>query len=387
MKEKIVLITAGGHVSCFHSSMASMVGIMDGDSSLERFEMWGAEDGLEGFLKEKFVPIKIRDIERDKAGSIIGSDRKNPKDEEMFRFPEIMSRNNIYAVVMMGGDNHLGVASRVFEKTGARIVGWPKTMDGDLSSGVTLGYSTAVKVGAEAVVNHHMCAMTNRKVFYTGLFGRNTDWVCTAVGAIGCADRVIPCEQEYTFDEIIEKIKQSIEENKERFGKAFAVVPYSEGARINGVNEPPIGHQSRDAHGLPKLQPDWIGMELVRLSKIHGVDSTYESHTYSMRDGPPSDSDLWLSRMAGVECMLMIKDGDFGKSVIFTPQNGFYRTGRKPMSEVARQRMLKPEGYFDYAELKPTPKFLLDYGRLFKMDFEGLPKKENIVYRNMVRRN
>lgn len=387
MREKIALVTAGGHVPCFHASMRAMHGALENYGADERFELVGAKGGVEGLLKEKIVPIKYDEVEPFRAGSLIGADRNNPTEEEMMRIPEIMGRNGIYALIMMGGDNHLGVASRIHKSTGARIIGWPKTMDGDLSSGVSLGYTTAVCVGAERTKEHHASALTYGRVFYVGLFGRNTDWVSCGVGAFGGADLVIPCEAEYPWEKVFEKINLARSINKEKYGLEFAVVPYAEGARIGGIKEPPEEHRSYDKHGLPKLHPEWIGMELVRLTKRHKVDAAFQAHTYDMRDSPPVEMDLALSRAAGFECIKMILEGDFGKSVVFNRNEISYRPARKPLDEVAVQAKLSGTGYFDYSNLKPDKSFVRDFGRLFVRSIGHPPLKDNLVYKNMVGRN
>lgn len=377
--KKIVAVTAGGHVSCFHSAMIGMVAGLMGDE--EKFELWGAHGGLEGFINEKFVPIVTREIDSQRAGSMIGADRRNIKDEELSRVPEIMEKNNIYAVVMMGGDNHQGQAAKM-HKAGIRIVGWPKTMDGDLNSGVTLGYNTAVNVGVRRAREHYASAITNRRIFYVGLFGRNTDWVLGAVNAYS-GGIAIPCEKEYEWDEVYEKIKKEVNENKERYGIGFAVVPYSEGAKIKGIKEPPKEHQKKDPHGLPKLRPEWIGMELERLTELSGGKAAFQAHTYDMRDGPPTRTDEVLAKVAGIECINMIEEGDFGKCVAFEPNKNYYKVVRKPLEEVAEQRMFMPTGYFDYENLKSTGKFVEDYGRLFYRELGNPPSMDDLVYKNM----
>lgn len=380
MAEKIVLVTAGGHISSFHAAMKGMYDILNSHPRGDRFELWGAKGGLSGLIEGKFIPIREEHIEVKRAGSLIGADRRHLREGEPEKIAQNMREQGIYAVIMMGGDDHLKEAARLWTPGGIRIVGYPKTMDGDLSSLVTLGYHTAVRVGANVTRLHHNSAMTNGKIFYVGLFGRDTDWVPCGVSAFGGADRCIPCEQEYKWEQVWEKIKSSKEENQERFGKPFAVVDYSEGAKINEIEEPPEKHRGKkDVQGHAKLQPEWIGMELVRLTRDMGDEATFQSYTYLMRDSPPTKTDIKLSAKAGRECLLMVLDGDFGKSAAFDIRGRGYIPIRRPLEEVAVKRMLKPTGYFDYAELRANSEFARDNRILFGR----LPKKERLVYRNL----
>ena len=54
---------------------------------------------------------------------------------------------------------------------------------------------------------------------------------------------------DYEWGFVWEKILNSLKENEQKYDVRFAVVPYSEGARINGLNTPLPEHQSIDKHG------------------------------------------------------------------------------------------------------------------------------------------
>ena len=382
MVQKIALVTAGGHIAPFHAAMKRMCETLERKAP-GRFELVGAKGGLSGLIDGRFTPITADVLEEDRAGSLIGADRKIADTD---RIATVARSNGLYAVVMMGGDNHLSEAAKLSAR-GVSVVGYPKTMDGDLSSGLTLGYETAVTIGAMQTRYHHTAAITNERVFFVGLFGRNTDWVVCAVSLYGGADRALPAEKEHSWNYVWSKINASLDENERKYGKRFAVVTFSEGARIIGVGNTPEGHLDTDAHGQQKLSPEWIGMELVRLAKRERASAYFQAHTYSMRDSPPTETDKRLSRMAGEECIDMILGGDFGKSVIFEPDgNGFFRTNRAALSEVARQRRLvEAEGFFDYDELRPSTRFHDVYGNLFSASLGEPPNKDSLVYKNMLR--
>lgn len=376
MLKKIVLITAGGAIASFHAAFHAMyetlMRIAPG-----KFELVGARNGFTGLLKGEFVPIHKEDICVDRAGSMIGADRKlvDPK-----KIAEAVRKHNIHAIIVMGGDNHLGEAARCWKDQQVNVVGYPKTMDGDLNSIITLGYETAVTVGSLAVRHHHSTAITYDRVFFVGLFGRDTDWVLTAVTAYGGGDFGIPCEQEYEWDYVLEKIKAACSENEKRFGEAFAVIPYSEGARIKGVSLPPVEYRSVDGFGQTKLQPEWLGMELQRLCKQANLSAAHQSHTYDMRDYPPTETDKRLSAMAGARCMEMVLEGRFGNAVVFRPSADSYEVGESPLEEVAQKRAVLHTGYFDYETLQPTPAFIRDYGNLFRASLGEPPQKEDLVF-------
>jgi len=379
MSEKIILVTAGGDIASFHAGMRRMHQVLESEAT-GRFELVGANGGLQGLIKGDFIPILKCHLEDNKAGSLIGADREIADTSKIKR---VMNNNNIYAVIMMGGDNHLREASRLFY-SGVNIVGYPKTMDWDLSSFLTCGAPAAVSVGARRTKNHYNTAITGRRVFYVGLFGRDADHLLCGVAAYGTNDIAIPCEREYHIKEIIKKVKDNVRRNKKRFGVEFAVVPFSEGARIRGVNAPPKEHYREDKHGQPKLIPEWIGMELVRLSEEAGIKSCFQCHTYDLRDSNPTAADKKLSRMASEECIRMILEGDFGKCSVFAPNgNGSYRVERDDLGRVTAKRYLRPTGYFDYEKLRPTQLFFDVHRGLFG----ERPGEDEFVYKNMKKLN
>jgi 6-phosphofructokinase len=381
MIKKIAIVTAGGHISGYHQAMLSISETLE-DEAPGEFELVGANFGFKGLEKRKYIPVRREDIDVDRAGSLTGSDRKIA---DLGKVIDSVRKNGIYAIIVMGGDNHLGEAAKM-AKEGINVVGFSRTMDGDLSSGVTIGYESAVAVGAQRTREHHNTAMTYSRVFYVPIFGRNTDWTVVGVTAYGGGDRGLPCEQEYSWNELWGKIDDSLDSNEERYGVRFAVVVSSEGVKIKEMKGIPREHTFNDAHKQEKLRPEWVGMELERLTKESGMDACFQAHTYDMRDAPPTETEKHLSGMGGKECARMVLDGDFGKAIVFAPDGAFYKVGRAPLEEVKVQRALKPEGYFDYKELRPTQKFIDDYGRLFHTTLGDAPIKDELVYRNMLHR-
>ncbi|MFX0099399.1 MAG: 6-phosphofructokinase [Candidatus Hodarchaeota archaeon] len=375
--KKIVIVTAGGHISAFHAGMKGMADKIEKEGKIGEYELYGAIAGIGGLMKGDIKKLNPDHLEPDRGGSLFGSDRSHGDPETI---EKIIKSEDIHAIIMMGGDNHLGEAYKLFYEKKIPIVGYPKTMDGDLSAYLSLGWHTAVSVAARMIREHHHSAMTNRRVFYVGLFGRNTDWVPCAAGLYGGADLVIPCEEIYEWDNVIEKIKSAVAKNEDRYDRKFAVVAYSEGAKIKGLETPP-GKVDYDAHGLPKLKPEWVGLELVRKTSKAGLSSCFESHTYSMRDGPPTEVDKKLSYMAGEELVQMIFDEDYGKGISFVPKaGGFFDVNRVWLKELAVQKFMKPTGYFDYEKMLPTSKFQEDYEHLFGKP----PNKDDLVYKNLL---
>ncbi len=391
-QRKIVLVTAGGHISSFHAAMKEMHETLEdvilddnvlsyskGKRASEVFGLYGARGGVSGLNKGDIVPINYNHLEEDRAGSMIGSDREHL---DIDRVIDVVKGEDIFSVIMMGGDNHLGEALKGYQ-VGLPFIGWPKTMDGDSSTFIPLGWETAVTTLTRFVRHHYNSAITNRRVFYTGYFGRDTDWITCGVSAYSNTI-AIPGEQSYGWDYILGKIAQDVEENKRRFGVPFSVVPFSENTHIDEIKEPPKEHQERDKHGEIKLQPKWIALELDRLTKQSGYKTASQVYEYTLRDFPPTETDKRLSKMAARESILMTVRGEFGKCPIFTPDGDFYEVIGVSLNEACKKRRVMDYDFFDYEELRTSSKFLEVYDNLFRDSLGNPPKREELVYKNMI---
>ena len=381
-KPRVIVTTASGPIAPFSAGYITLCDMLSDD-----YDLFASVFGIEGLEKGVFEPINLFLLGHFDAGAPYGADR-NPGD--IGKILDNVSSDDI--LIMMGGDNHLKVAHEL-HKAGVNVVGYPKTMDGDTSAFITCGWDTAVHNYATAIRNHHRTAAALKRVFFVGEFGRDRDGVLIPSAAWGGADRAIPSEGGVLNWEyhILPKIMESYEENGRRYkingtGFPFAVVPFSEGAMIDAVPEPPGYMQDKDSHGEVKLQPEWIGLNLVYLMKQAGVKAAFQVYTYSGRDAHPTQTDLDFSKMACEEIVCMIRDKDFGKCAVFKPLDNGYITARAPLDEVAVKRSFLDSGLFDYEDLVPNKARLLsEYGNLFRDSLGNIPEKDELVYRTMQR--
>jgi pyrophosphate--fructose-6-phosphate 1-phosphotransferase len=91
----------------------------------------------------------------------------------------------IEAFITIGGDGSLAIAQKLFEK-GVRIVGVPKTIDGDLQVDrllpISFGFDTATKIYAEMVGNILQDTPSSRKYWhFIKLMGRSASHVALEV--------------------------------------------------------------------------------------------------------------------------------------------------------------------------------------------------------------
>jgi 6-phosphofructokinase 1 len=358
MSKRIAILTGGGHISSFH---AGIKGIVD-RARESHTEVIGFRDGYKGAKEGDYIILNHKNICNHLAGSLLGSTR----DKADERVGEMMKKLSVDALIVMGGDDHLKEAAKLHEM-GVPVVGWPKTMDNDLSmTYFCMGHPTAVVQAANMLRYAHANAQTNSRIHIVTMFGRNTDWVVAGAGAWGHADIVVPCEQEYSFDYISDRIQRAADDNLSRYNTRFAVVAVAEGARIKGL-ESHLNDDEMDVHGNPKIEPMRLALVLKdAFKKIDERCVSIDSISYMMRDSPPINKDRDLAYNAGNDCLLMAICGELGMAATFIKDSqGMIRLGRKPLSAVSQKRYLKPEGFIDYENLKVNDSFVKYYAPLF----------------------
>ena len=87
------------------------------------------------------------------------------------------------ALVVIGGDDTLGVAFRLYNDFQFPVVGIPKTIDNDLVlADFSFGFDTAVNVVTEAVDRLRTTAESHRRVMVVETMGRNSGWIACFSG-------------------------------------------------------------------------------------------------------------------------------------------------------------------------------------------------------------
>ncbi|HEY0398974.1 MAG TPA: ATP-dependent 6-phosphofructokinase, partial [Acidimicrobiia bacterium] len=162
-----------------------------------------------------------------RGGTILGTSRTNPYkiDDGVQRALESLRRERIDALVAIGGEDTLGVASKLTDE-GVRIVGVPKTIDNDLSAtDFTFGFDTAVQIATDAIDRLHTTAESHDRVMVCEVMGRHAGWIATFAGMAGGADVILIPEEPFDIDEVCERIR-----HRHRRGARFSIVVVAEGA-------------------------------------------------------------------------------------------------------------------------------------------------------------
>ena len=303
---KVAVLSGGGDAPGINAVIRAVVrkGIQD-----YRFEVVGVRDGWRGLIDGDFVPLNLRVTSGmlPKGGSILGTSRTNPFKRE--KGPDSILENvrelGVGAVVVIGGDDTLGVAYRMSE-LGLPCVGVPKTIDNDLAgTDYTFGFWTAVSIACEAIDKLHTTAEAHHRVIILEVMGRNTGWIALEAGLAGGADAILIPEKPFSVDEVCGYIKQ-----RQKRGRYFSLVVAAEGAKPVGGEEI-VYSSGTDEFGHVRL--GGVGYFLGReIEKRMDIDTRVVVLGHLQRGGSPIAYDRVLATKYGIAAIDLVHEERWG---------------------------------------------------------------------------
>jgi ATP-dependent phosphofructokinase / diphosphate-dependent phosphofructokinase len=130
-------------------------------------EVVGVREGWRGLIEDKFEPLGPREVSGllPRGGTVLGTSRTNPyKVDGVDAVLENFRAQGLDALVAIGGEDTLGVATRLHAEHDFPVVGVPKTIDNDLSAtDYTFGFDTAVNIAMSAIDRLHTTAESHRR--------------------------------------------------------------------------------------------------------------------------------------------------------------------------------------------------------------------------------
>src|SRR4051794_10311434 len=303
---RVGVLTGGGDCPGLNAVIRAVVrrGVRD-----HSFDFVGFRDGWRGPLEGLTMELGIAQCRGilPRGGTILGSSRTNPFkiDNGVEQIKENLAANQVDALVAIGGEDTLGVATRLSE-LGVDVVGVPKTIDNDLwGTDFTFGFDTAVNIATEAIDRLHTTAESHHRVLVVEVMGRHAGWIALHSGLAGGANIILIPER--PFD--IEKVCAQVES---RFATHYSpIIVVSEGAvPAEGGAMSVIGGE-KDAFGHARL--GGIGDRLAtEIEERTGKEARAVVLGHVQRGGSPTAFDRWLATRFGLHAITAVHDGDFG---------------------------------------------------------------------------
>jgi 6-phosphofructokinase 1 len=271
-------------------------------------EFLGFRDGWKGPLEGLTMPLDVEAVHGilTRGGTILGSSRTNPVkiDGGLDRIEANLKDLEVDALVAIGGEDTLGVATRLHEH-GVQVIGVPKTIDNDLNAtDYTFGFDTAVSIATEAIDRLHTTADSHHRALVVEVMGRHAGWIALHAGVGGGAAVTLIPEVPFDVDQVCRWVNIS-------FDRGHApIVCVAEGALPSDgdliTTDAPL-----DAFGHVQLTgiAEWLAKEIERRTE-HETRSVVLGHT--QRGGTPTARDRWLATRFGLCAIDGAQAGDWG---------------------------------------------------------------------------
>jgi 6-phosphofructokinase 1 len=377
---KVGVVLSGGQASGGHNVI---VGVFDFIKRLSpKSQLFGFLDGPQGIYKGQYAELTAEAIDsfRNSGGfDMIGAGRhKIEKPEEFAASLRTCTELGLTGLVVIGGDDsntNAALLAEYFAANGAttRVIGCPKTIDGDLKVfphiPISFGFDTACRVYSEQIGNLCQDTLSTQKYFhFVRLMGRSASHIALECALQTRPNMCIICEEvqakHVTLPQLTHQLVNLIVKRR-AIGKDYGVVLLPEGlieffpefgvlireindlldkgvaavvgdvmARLTAPSQVAfaylpvtIQHQlllDRDPHGnvqvakieTEKLLAETVAAELENLRREGRYSGKFSavchSYGYEGRAGLPSDFDATYCYALGNTCAALIHQNQTG---------------------------------------------------------------------------
>jgi ATP-dependent phosphofructokinase / diphosphate-dependent phosphofructokinase len=307
---KVGLLTGGGDCPGLNAVIRAVVQQIanEGGSCI------GVLEGWRGLVQDMSCALSTAETDGiiGQGGSILGSSRTNPyrnPETDLAALRENFRRLELDALVVIGGDDTLGVALRLHNDFGLPVVGIPKTIDNDLMvTDFSFGFDTAVNIVTEAVDRLRTTTESHRRIVVVETMGRHSGWIACFAGIAAGADYILVPEVPIDLPHLI-----SVLTRRRSAGKKYGIVIVAEGARFPDrgpltLDDPP------DPFGNPRL--GGIGGAIAdAIEKQTRLETRCVVLGHLQRGGPPSAFDRILATRLGLAASRLVLQHRFGTLV------------------------------------------------------------------------
>jgi phosphofructokinase-like protein len=305
----------------------------------------GVLDGWRGLVEATFEPLGPREISGilPRGGTIIGTTRTNPykTDDGVERVLANFGKAGLDALVAIGGEDTLGVASRLYAEHEFPVVGVPKTIDNDLAAtDYTFGFDTAVTIATEAIDRLHTTAESHNRVMVVEVMGRHTGWIAVISGIAGGADVILIPEQPITVEQACGELRRRHDR-----GKDFSIVVVSEGYELtyDSGEQRSVAQEARDTDQFGHVRLGGVGDVLAReIEERTGFETRVTVLGHVQRGGSPTPRDRVLATRYGLKAADLVHEGRFGRMAAL---HGDRIVDVSLAEATAEQKTVPPEWY------------------------------------------
>jgi 6-phosphofructokinase 1 len=306
---RIGMLTGGGDCPGLNAVIRAVVRKGEG---IYGHELVGFRHGWRGVIEDETMELTIAGTRGliHRGGTLLGTSRTNPfkADDGVERVLDTLAREHIDALVVIGGEDTLGVADQLATH-GVESVGVPKTIDNDLgATDYTFGFHTAVQIASDAIDRLHTTAESHDRVIIVEVMGRHAGWIAIYSGMAGGADIVLVPEEPFDIAEVCRRI-----EHRHQHGANFSIVVVAEGAQ---PKEGTMTLQSGEVDEFGHVRLGGISAVIqAEIEARTGFETRVTVLGHVLRGGTPTAYDRVLATRFGLAAIDAVDDGAFGTMV------------------------------------------------------------------------
>jgi len=282
--QNIAVMTSGGDAPGMNAAIRAVIRT----AVFYKLDPFGIYRGYEGLIEgdiERFNARKVSNI-INRGGTILKTARSKEfrTVEGRKKAYEQLKKQNIDALIVIGGDGSFTGAKIFAEEFNFPVIGIPGTIDNDIfGTDFTIGFDTASNTATDAIDKIRDTASSHNRLFFIEVMGRNAGFLALYSGIAGGAEEILIPEENIGIDKLVESLRRS-----KRAGKTSSIVVVAEG--------------------------DKTGKNVFELAKY--VDDNlkeYESRVvivgHIQRGGSPTTFDRVLASRLGVKAVEALLDG------------------------------------------------------------------------------
>jgi len=182
-------------------------------------EVIGIQRGYEGLINGELLPLDRLAVSGiiNRGGTILKTVRSKKflTQEGQAEAVEILKKNNIEGLIVVGGNGSLTGAHILASQYSIPVIGIPATIDNDINGvDLAIGCDTAVNVAVDALDKIRDTATSLERIFVVEVMGRDSGYIAMQVALAGGCEEVLVPERELDIDTVLEEISAGYKKGK-----------------------------------------------------------------------------------------------------------------------------------------------------------------------------
>lgn len=298
---RIAMLTGGGDCPGLNAVIRTIVRKAETQMGAE---IIGFYDSWDGVVEQRYALLKTNDVRgiAPRGGTILGTRRGGPFDKKsgVADVQRAVADLQLDALVVIGGNGSLTVASRLFEEHGLPTIGVPKTIDNDVvGTDSTFGFQTAVQIATDAIDRLHTTAESHDRILVVEVMGRDAGWIALHAGIAGGATAIVVPEDPFDIETLTEIVRRRHDN-----GRYASVVVVAEGAT------------PRDKSHVDVYKGNVSAVIAQELQARTGYEARLVQLGHLQRGGTPTSYDRVLATRFGLAAVDACVNQEYGQMVV-----------------------------------------------------------------------